>query len=81
MRKHYGGVSQYRSSEGKTVKIDYKDRRKYNLDLLGHCSTVFKCKKFKDLSKCISFIRLIIKLIRFMVNFIVIICNDVICYN
>ena len=61
MNKHYGGVSQYRSSEGKTVKIDYKGPVENTiLDLLGgirSTCTYVNAKNLKDLSKCTSFMR------------------------
>jgi GMP reductase len=61
MNKHYGGVSQYRSSEGKTVKIEYRGPVENTiLDLLGgirSTCTYVNAKNLKDLSKCTSFMR------------------------
>ena len=61
MNKHYGGVNNYRSSEGKTVKIKYKGSVKLTIhDLLGgirSTCTYVNAKKLKDLSKCTTFIR------------------------
>ena len=61
MNKHYGGVSQYRSSEGKTVKIEYKGPVENTiLDLLGgirSTCTYVNAKNLKDLSKCTTFMR------------------------
>ena len=61
MNKHYGGVSKYRSSEGKTVKIEYKGPVENTiLDLLGgirSTCTYVNAKNLKDLSKCTTFIR------------------------
>jgi GMP reductase len=61
MNKHYGGVSNYRSSEGKTVKVKYKGPVENTIkDLLGglrSTCTYVNAKKLKDLSKCVSFMR------------------------
>ena len=61
MNKHYGGVSKYRSSEGKTVKIEYKGPVENTiLDLLGgirSTCTYVNAKNLKDLSKCTTFMR------------------------
>lgn len=61
MNKHYGGVNNYRSSEGKTVKIKYKGMVKTTIqDLLGgirSTCTYVNAKKLKDLSKCTTFVR------------------------
>ncbi len=61
MNKHYGGVSNYRSSEGKTVKVRYKGSVENTIkDLLGglrSTCTYVNAKKLKDLSKCVSFMR------------------------
>lgn len=61
MNKHSGGVSNYRSSEGKEVLVKYKGEVKYTLlDILGGirsaCSYV-GTDKLKSLSKCTTFIR------------------------
>jgi GMP reductase len=61
MNKHYGGVSNYRSSEGKTVKVKHKGPVENTIkDLLGglrSTCTYVNAKKLKDLSKCVSFMR------------------------
>lgn len=61
MNKHYGGVSQYRSSEGKTVKIEYKGPVENTiLNLLGgirSTCTYVNANNLKDLSKCTTFMR------------------------
>ena len=61
MKKHYGGVSQYRSSEGKTVKVEYKGPVENTIkDLLGglrSTCTYVNARRLKDLSKCTTFVR------------------------
>ena len=61
MNKHYGGVSNYRSSEGKTVKIEYKGEVSETInDLLGgirSTCTYVNSKNLKDLPKCTTFMR------------------------
>ena len=61
MNKHYGGVSKYRSSEGKTVKLEYRgDVSNTVNDLLGgirSTCTYVNSKNLKDLSKCTTFMR------------------------
>ena len=61
MNKHSGGVANYRSSEGKTVKIPYKGPIKNTLlDLLGGIRstlTYVGAKYLKELSKRCTFIR------------------------
>jgi len=61
MNKYYGGVRNYRSSEGKTVKIEYKGPVINTInDLLGgirSTCTYVNAKNLKDLSKCCSFMR------------------------
>ena len=61
MNKHYGGVNKYRSSEGKTVKIEYKGAVENTIDdLLGgirSTCTYVNAKNLKDLSKCTTFVR------------------------
>ncbi len=61
MNKYYGGVRNYRSSEGKTVKIEYRGPVINTInDLLGgirSTCTYVNAKNLKDLSKCCSFIR------------------------
>ncbi len=61
MNKHSGGVANYRSSEGKTVKIPYKGPVENTiLDLLGGIRstlTYVGAKYLKELSKRTTFIR------------------------
>ena len=61
MEKHHGGVADYRSSEGRTVKVDYKGPVKNTvLDLLGglrSTCTYVGAPSLKQLSKCTTFIR------------------------
>ena len=60
MNKHHGGVSKYRSSEGKTVKVDYKGPVEETIkDLLGgirSSCTYVNAANLKDLSKCTTFV-------------------------
>jgi GMP reductase len=61
MNKYSGGVAHYRSSEGKTVKIDYRgDVKNTILDICGgirSTMTYIGAKKIKDIPKCTTFIR------------------------
>jgi GMP reductase len=61
MDKHHGGVAEYRSSEGRTVKIPYKGPVKNTvLDLLGglrSSCTYVGAPTLKQLSKCTTFIK------------------------
>ena len=61
MNKHYGGVKKYRSSEGKTVKIEYRGEVSDTIDdLLGgvrSTCTYVNSKNLKDLPKCTTFMR------------------------
>ena len=61
MNKHYGGVAEYRSSEGRTVQVSYKgDINPIVLDLLGglrSTCTYVGAPTLKQLSKCTTFIR------------------------
>ena len=60
-KKHYGGLSNYRSSEGRTVRIKY--RGKINdtiLNILGgvrSSCTYVGAPSLKQLSKCTTFVR------------------------
>jgi GMP reductase len=59
--KHFGGLKDYRSSEGRTVLVPYKgDLSAVVQDILGGirstCSYV-GAKKLKNLSKCTTFVR------------------------
>ena len=59
--KHYGGLANYRSSEGKKVKIDMKDSLDKTIrDILGgvrSSCTYVGAPSLKQLSKCTTFIR------------------------
>ena len=61
MNKHHGGVAEYRSSEGRTVKIPYKgDVNSVVLNILGglrSSCTYVGAAALKQLSKCTTFIR------------------------
>lgn len=61
MNKYSGGVAQYRSSEGKTVKIEYRGPvEKTIFDIQGgirSTMTYIGAKKIKDIPKCTTFIR------------------------
>ena len=59
--KHYGGLANYRSSEGKKVKIDMKNSLDKTIrDILGgvrSSCTYVGAPSLKQLSKCTTFIR------------------------
>lgn len=59
--KHFGGLKEYRSSEGRTVLTKYKGCVKITIqDILGglrSTCTYVGADKIKDLSKCTTFIR------------------------
>ena len=59
--KHFGGLKEYRSSEGRTVKIPYKGAINDTVqDILGgirSACTYAGARKIKDLSKCTTFVR------------------------
>ena len=61
MKKHNGGVSNYRSSEGKTVKVPYKGGVVNTIqDILGgirSTCTYIGASNIEDMNKCASFIR------------------------
>lgn len=61
MKKHAGGVAEYRASEGKTVEIPYRGPVKNTvLDILGgirSTCTYVGAKKLKELPKRTTFIR------------------------
>ena len=61
MDKYTGGVSKYRSSEGKTVKLEYRGPVEDTiLDLLGgirSAMTYLGAKSLKDIPKCATFIK------------------------
>ena len=59
--KHFGGLKDYRSSEGRTVEIDYKgDISGVLQDIIGglrSAMTYCGAEKLKNLSKCATFVR------------------------
>ncbi len=61
MKKHKGGVAEYRASEGKTVEIPYRGSVQDSLqDILGglrSTCTYVGAQRLKHLSKCTTFIR------------------------
>ena len=61
MEKHSGGVAEYRSSEGRTVRIPFRgDVKKSVLNILGgvrSTCTYVGAPTLKQLSKCTTFIR------------------------
>ena len=61
MDKHNGGVAEYRSSEGRTVKVPYRGPANATvLDILGglrSSCTYVGANSLKNLSKCTTFIR------------------------
>jgi GMP reductase len=61
MNKYSGGVAKYRSSEGKTVKIEHRGPVENTiLNIQGgirSCMTYLGAKKIKDLPKCATFAR------------------------
>ena len=61
MKKHNGGVAEYRSSEGRTVEVPYKGKVADTVsDLLGglrSTCTYVGAPTLKQLSKCTTFVR------------------------
>ena len=61
MKKHNGGVASYRSSEGKTVRVEHRGLVKNTLQgILGglrSACTYIGAKRLKDMPKCATFIR------------------------
>lgn len=70
--KHFGGLRDYRSSEGRTVKVPYKGPvNKTIQDILGglrSACTYVGAKSLKDLSKCTTFVRVNNQYNRFLEN-------------
>jgi GMP reductase len=60
-KKHYGGLSDYRSSEGRTVRVKYRGKiRDTILNILGgirSSCTYVGAPSLKQLSKCTTFVR------------------------
>ena len=60
-QKHYGGLSDYRSSEGKKVQISYRGKLDDTIrDILGgirSSCTYVGAPTLKQLSKCTTFVR------------------------
>ena len=63
MKKHVGGVAEYRASEGKTVQIPFKGKVHHTLqDILGglrSTCTYVGASKLKELTKRTTFIRVL----------------------
>lgn len=61
MKKHAGGVAEYRSSEGKTVEVPYRGAVEATvLDILGglrSACTYIGASKLRELTRCATFIR------------------------
>ncbi len=61
MKKHYGKMDKYRSSEGRTVKLKYKGPLENTvLNYLGgirSTCTYINAKNIKNMSKCCTFVR------------------------
>jgi GMP reductase len=61
MNKYHGGVANYRSSEGKTVRIKHRGRLKDTVEnILGglrSTCTYIGAKRLKDMPKCATFLR------------------------
>jgi len=61
MTKHYGKMANYRSSEGRTVKIKYKGSLESTIsDYLGgirSTCTYINAKEIKNIPKCCTFVR------------------------
>ena len=60
-KKHYGGLSDYRSSEGRTVRIKYRGKIKDTINNIpggvrSSCTYV-GAPSLKQLSKCTTFVR------------------------
>ena len=60
-KKHYGGLSDYRSSEGRTVRVKYRGKISDTIkDILGgvrSSCTYVGAPSLKQLSKCTTFVR------------------------
>ncbi len=60
MKKHYGEMAKYRSSEGRFIKLKYKGPIKNTvLDYLGgirSCCTYINASSIKNMSKCTTFV-------------------------
>lgn len=61
MNAHYGGMADYRSSEGRTVEIPYRGQVKTTVqNILGglrSAMTYIGARKLKDFSKCTTFVK------------------------
>lgn len=60
MKKHYGKMAKYRSSEGRFIKVKYKGPIENTvLDYLGgirSCCTYINAQSIKNMSKCTTFV-------------------------
>lgn len=61
MNKHHGGVAEYRSSEGRTVQVEYRGEVKPTIqNILGglrSACTYVGANSLKHFSKCVTFVR------------------------
>lgn len=61
MEKYYGGIKEYRASEGKTVKLPFRGLLENTiLEILGglrSCCTYIGARRLKDIPKCATFLR------------------------
>jgi GMP reductase len=61
MKKHHGGIADYRSSEGRTVLVPYRGPVDHTVrDILGglrSACTYVGASSLKQLSKCTTFVR------------------------
>ena len=61
MKKYDGGVAEYRSAEGKTVRVEHRGLVKHTLEsILGglrSTCTYIGARRLKDMPKCATFIR------------------------
>ena len=61
MNKYHGGVAEYRSSEGKPVRIKHRGRLRDTVEnILGgvrSACTYIGAKRLKDMPKCATFVK------------------------
>ena len=59
--KHFGGLQDYRASEGKDVNIPYNGKVSDTIqEILGglrSCCTYIGARRIKDMPKCTTFVR------------------------
>ena len=60
MKKHFGEMAKYRSSEGRVIKVKYRGNLEDTIiDYLGglrSCCTYINAKSIKNISKCTTFV-------------------------